>query len=168
MLSRGFARDIFEEQNKFMRAMTKHFDEELQQLSKIIINDEKKTKKDLETENFFSKEVHSKTILDKDGKPITVEQIIHEAKKIDKDGNTIQNFKEVYKNAEKGIERISETRRIGDKVYKTHSEKIGKQTNVKTEMENLNQNEIEKFEKEWKKKGICCEKDLLGFNKALE
>ena len=168
MLSRDFETDFFDEQNKFMKAMQKHFDKELQSMSKLMEDGGDKTDKNLETEKFVSREVHSKTIKDTDGNPITVEHVTQEAKKIDKDGRRIQNLRESYLNTDKGIERTTETRRIGNKVYKTHSEKIGDQTNVKTEMQNLTEKEMSDFDKEWSKLGICCQKDTSGLQKALK
>ena len=66
MLSRGFLDDFFQEQNTFMRKMRRHFDKELQSMSEMITEDDK-LPKGLDTERFVSKEVHSKTILDKNG-----------------------------------------------------------------------------------------------------
>lgn len=162
MLSRGFLDDFFEEQNNFMRAIRRHFDKELQTMSEKMQSDDVSIPKSLEQEKFVSKEVHSKTILDKDGNPITVEHVTHESKKIDKDGRRIQNITETYKNSEKGIERTSEIKRIGDKVMKINKEKIGDKVNIKEELENLEKSEIDDFEKEWKKLGGNLDHKSLG------
>ena len=76
---------------------------------------------------FFSKSYISQTKYDKNGKPLTQIYQNQKINQVDKDGHSIEEKHEVYKNSENGIEKAVTERKLYGK-----GRKIIKERNLKT------------------------------------
>ncbi len=99
--------------------------------------------------NFVSKSYTSKTMLGRDGRPITIKHVTNKTSTIDKNGQKIQHKTEMYQNSNEGVKRMVKERTLGDKKIKVVKEKKNGEKNIYRDIENIEDHELEDFHREW-------------------
>lgn len=107
----------------------------------------------------FSKSYISQTKYDKNGKPFTQTYQNQKINQIDKDGHSIEEKHEVYKNSENGIEKAATERKLDGK-----GRKIIKERNLKTKehkennlFKGIDENDVDEWENQYENYKKQCD-----------
>lgn len=89
------------------------------------------------------------TFIDKNGKKQVKKVQKTHNKNVDRNGNVIEDFEELYKDTKNGINRIQKGKRLNDKGMKVMRENIRGEMNEEKHFHNMDEDELDEFIKNY-------------------
>ncbi len=102
--------------------------------------------------NFISHSYSSVTRIGPDGRPIVEKRVKNKIGTRDRHGKQIIQEDEIYKNSAKGIKRVKKQKTLGNKKVEVTKEKIRGEKRIHRNIENMEEDDLEDFYREWKHK----------------